>query len=299
MNGVNAIRYHHRPSGERREEAIYGEKWLRWAYENPLGRAVTWALAARAFFSRWYGWRMRQPSSRKRIQPFVTQYDVDMGEAAQPLEAYASFNDFFTRKLKPEARPIAPAPEAVVFPADARHFGWADGDAPVPLFAKGQSFDLPALLGDAALATQFAGGSTLVSRLCPVDYHRFHVCTAGSITQQITLPGPLYSVSPLALQRRLAIWWTNRRGITLLETAHGPVAHIAIGATNVGSIVHTATTGQALAKGDELGYFQFGGSCVITLFAPGTVTLAADLLAVTQQGEELWAPMGDVLGAWV
>ena len=165
---------------------------------------------------------------------------------------------------------------------------------------KGQRFDLPKLLGDENLAEKFAAGAAVFSRLCPVDYHRFHFPVAGVPGEARLINGPLQSVNPLALRDRLAILWENKRYITEIETEKsGKVLVLEIGATNVGSVNHTFVPTRPVAKGEEKGYFAFGGSATLTLFEPGRVKLAADLLEQSEQQRELYAKVGDLMGVIV
>jgi phosphatidylserine decarboxylase len=165
------------------------------------------------------------------------------------------------------------------------------------VFVKGQKFDLAALLGDAALAARYATGSLVLSRLCPVDYHRFHFPAAGVPGPTRMIDGPLFSVSPIALRQRLAYLWTNKRTITELATeSFGKVILMEIGATCVGTIQQTFTPGQPVAKGAEKGYFAFGGSSTLTLFEPGAVTLEPDLLHHSAHQIELYARIGSRMG---
>jgi len=278
-------------------EQVYGEKWLRWAYETVPGRACLSLVIKRAIFSRCYGSLMSRPQSRARIAPFVAQYGIDLSEAEKSADDFISFNDFFYRTLKPGARPVAPGERQAVFGADGRHRAVPCLGQETAFYVKGQAFDLEKLLGDAALAQRYAGGTLVFSRLCPVDYHRFHFPCDGVPCASVKIEGPLYSVSPIALRRRLSYLWENRRMRTALETpAFGTVQLLEIGATNVGSIVQTFTPGAPVKKGDPKGYFAFGGSAVITLFLPGALTLADDLLAQNAQGLELYARMGTAMG---
>lgn len=292
------IRYFDRYSGRIEEERVYGGEALRLAYTSPLGPGLLFLAARRRWFSRLCGLWMRRPSSRSRVRPFIESYGLDASEFVKQPEEFASFNDFFIRELRASARPVDPAPDAVVFPADGRHLGFADVSRVDAIVAKGQSFDLPALLGDPALAERHRGGAAVISRLCPTDYHRFHFPAAGVASAARRLPGPLYSVSPIALRRRIRILFENQRAVTRLEGERcGSVTIVEIGATCVGSIVQTFAPGQPVAKGGEKGYFQFGGSSMITLFEPGRVSLAEDLLEQTAQGRELFARMGDRMGS--
>ena len=291
-----AIEYYNRHTGRVEVEQVYGEAALRWAYENPLGRMTNWALGRRAWLGRWYGWWMRQAATRDKVPRFIEKYGLDAAEFAEAPETYASFDEFFSRKLKAGARPLAGGAETVVFGADGRHLGFPEAERAEGVFVKGQRWDLAGLLGDAGLARKYARGALVLSRLCPVDYHRFHFPTDGTPGAARWLPGSLWSVNPIALRRRLARLWENKRMLTVLETPRaGTVLLLEIGATNVGSITQTYTPGAAAARGAEKGYFAFGGSATMTLFEPGRVRLAADLGEQTRLGRELYARMGTAM----
>ncbi|MCX6879657.1 MAG: phosphatidylserine decarboxylase [Verrucomicrobia bacterium] len=295
---MEPIRYFNRHTGAIETEQIYGEGFLRWAYGNPLGTLALAALVKRPVFSKWYGHRMSTPASASRIAPFIARYGLDPAEFAEPPTSFASFNEFFYRKLQPAARPIDAGEASVVFPADGRHLGFERASAMAGVFVKGQRFDLPALLGDAALAARYAEGTLVLSRLCPVDYHRFHFPAAGTPSATRLLPGPLFSVSPLALRQRLSYLWTNKRTLTRLETHRfGTVLLLEIGATCVGTIAQTFSVGSPVAKGAEKGYFAFGGSSTLTLFEPGAIRLAADLREHSATQTELYARIGSRMGS--
>jgi len=289
------IRFYNRYSGEVETEDVYGEGFLRWAYGTVPGRAAVSTFVKRPFFSKWYGWRMTRPASRARVIPFIESYGLDGSEFAKEPEDFKSFNDFFYRRLKPEARPVTPGDDVVVFPADGRHFAISDTRKVDLVFVKGQRFDLTALFGgDRALAERFLGGALVFSRLCPVDYHRFHFPVAGEASAPRLLNGFLYSVSPIALRRRLAYLWENKRVLTLVESGRfGTVATLEVGATCVGSINYTSVLPGSVGKADEKGYFAFGGSATLTLFEPGKVALSRDLVDYSAQGLEVYAKMGD------
>lgn len=294
---MEPIRYFNRHTGTLETEQVYGEGFLRWSYGNPLGAISLNAFVKRPFFSKWYGRRMDEPKSSARVAPFIAQYGLDPADFANAPSSYRSFNEFFYRKLKTEARPIDADASSVVFPADGRHLGFECASAIEGVFVKGQKFDLAALLGDRELATRYADGALVLSRLCPVDYHRFHFPAAGIPSETRVIEGPLFSVNPIALRQCLAYLWTNKRTITELKTERfGTVLCMEIGATCVGTIRQTFTPGQPVAKGDEKGYFAFGGSSTLTLFEPGTVRLAADLLENSRRQVELYARIGSQMG---
>ncbi len=298
MADTKAIEFFNRYTGKMEREQVYGAAWLNWTYGNPLGKLALEAVAKRAFFSRWYGWRMDLPASKEKVLPFIKEFGVNVSEFAAVPESYQTFNDFFYRKLKPAARPVDVAADSVVFPADGRHLGFQDVSQVDGVFVKGQRFDMKALVADAKLAERYANGTLVLSRLCPVDYHRFHFTAGGVPSETKLLNGPLYSVNPIALKQRLSYLWENRRWLTVLKTEQfGDVLLMEIGATNVGSAVQTYQAEKAVKKGDEKGYFKFGGSSTITIFEPGRVKLAEDLVANSKQCRELYARVGDVMGA--
>lgn len=276
-------------------EQVYGEAFLKWAYGNPLGKIALHSLVKRPFFSRWYGQRMNRASSQSRVAPFIVDYDMDASEFADSPESYQSFNEFFFRKLKPDARPVADTD--IVFPADGRHLGFSNTDEIDGVFVKGQKFNVDALIDNPELSERFRGGSLVLSRLCPVDYHRFHFPVSGTPGKTRLINGPLFSVSPIALSRTLSYLWQNKRTITEIKTETlGTVLMMEIGATCVGSIEQTYQPESAINKGEEKGYFAFGGSSTITIFEPEKVKLTDDLLQNSAQQIETYARMGDQMG---
>jgi phosphatidylserine decarboxylase len=297
MSLPEPIRYFDRAKRVVETEQVYGEKWLRWTYESGLGRFSLNALVKRAIVSRYYGWKMSSSASMRRVLPFVIDYNLNEDEFAKKPISFKNFNEFFYRALKPGARPIAEGERVAALPADGRHLAFQNVDATDGFYAKGQTFDLASFLGDADLAQEFAGGSLLISRLCPVDYHRFHFPVAGTPGEARLVNGALYSVSPIALRRNLAYLWENKRMVTIVESpVFGRVAVCEIGATMVGSIVQTYVPNRAVAKGEEKGLFKFGGSCVVTIFQKGKIRFDADLVEHSARQMEVYAKMGERLG---
>lgn len=298
MSESKPVQFYNRESGALETEAIFGEKPLRWVYETHLGKIALWALIRRAAFSEFYGWWMSRPASRGKIAPFCEMFKMNVAEFAEPIEAYASFNDFFSRKLKPGARPIAPEENVATLPADGRHFALPKISAATRIYAKGQCFDLEKFLGDAALAARYADGAMVCSRLCPTDYHRFHFPVAGTPAKPRVINGELYSVNPIALAQRVSYLWENKRVVVEIDSPRfGKVTQVLVGATNVGTIVPTYAAGTPAEKGDELGYFRFGGSFIATLFEPGKIRLAEDLTEHSARGFETFSKMGTPLGS--
>ncbi len=227
------------------------------------------------------------------IRWFVGRYGVDMSEAAEPdLARYASFNDFFTRALKPGVRPLADAP--LICPVDGAvsQFGAIDRDR---IFqAKGHRYSTTALVGgDAALAAPYFGGHFATIYLSPKDYHRIHMPCAGRLLRMIHVPGALFSVNPTTARGVPGLFARNERVVCVFESAQGPFVLVLVGATIVGSMATVwhglvnpprpgvlrdwtyADRDIRLAQGEEMGRFLLG-STVVLLFPPGPLRFNPD-----------------------
>ncbi len=291
---MDEILFFDRYSQSVQTEKVYGDQALRWTYGTAAGRLSLSLLVKRAIFSKWYGWRMDKRASAAKIAPFIEHYNLNASEFVLDVRDFANFNEFFYRKLKPEARPVDPDPSLAVFPADGRHLCIPDLSSTDGLFVKGMMFSLAELLDDRKLADRYASGSLLLSRLCPVDYHRFHFPVSGIPGRTRPIKGPLYSVNPIALRQNIRILSTNKRCITELQTeAFGTVLLIEVGATCVGSIEQTFAPEVMVNKGDEKGYFRFGGSSTITIFEPDRIQFDRDLIENSLQHREVYARIGD------
>lgn len=244
------------------------------------------------------------------IRRFIAAYDVDMNEAARPVEAYASFNDFFTRELKPGARRLADSASHVLSPADGAisQIGRiADGRI---FQAKGRDFTAGQLLGgDAEAAERFEGGAFATIYLSPKDYHRVHMPAAGALRQTTYVPGDLFSVNQVTAENIDGLFARNERLACRFEGPRGHFASVMVGAMIVAGI-ETVWSGRIethnpqlvsrdfaagehdLAAGDEMGRF-FLGSTVVLLFEPGRVEWDAALKA----GDSV--RMGQALGRWL
>lgn len=235
---------------------------------------------------------------RALINAFRRRFDIDLRECTQcEAEGFASFNTFFTRALRAEARPLAPAPDSIACPVDGcvSQAGAIDGDR---IFqAKGRDYSLTELVGgDAALAARFNGGQFATLYLSPRDYHRIHMPLDGRLTETVYVPGRLFSVAPHTVSTVPRVFARNERLVAIFETNAGPMAVILVGALFVACIetvwagVVTPPPGQhvrrrdfhaepvALARGAELGRFNMG-STVILLFEPRRVAWTEQLKA--------------------
>lgn len=287
------IRYYDRQSGLLKTEKVAGEKWLVWLYENPVGEATLWALAKRKVVSSLYGNRMDLPSSANKIQPFVKEFGVDLSAAQK--QDFNSFNDFFTRKLKSDARPVDTSETVVVSPADGKLLAYAPIGSS-DFIIKGYRFDLFTFLQNDPLARKYLDGILVVIRLAPPDYHRFHFPVSGTISPITRIEGDYYSVNPLALRKMAGIFCLNKREYTLISNpVFGDVVMAEVGATMVGSIVQTHA-GDSADKGEEKGYFKFGGSTVVLLFEKNRIRIDDDLLEHSRKGYETSVRTGERMG---
>ncbi len=293
---MGSIEYFNRSTGLPEEEKVYGEQWLRFTYENPIGAFFLWSVVRRKLFSMWYGFSANLARSQKKIIPFIRRYQIDESEFLHKTETFKNFNEFFSRKLKPSARPISSSKHSVIFPADGRHLGFQNLSKLKSIYVKGQNLDLAELFGSCKESKAYEDGTLVISRLCPVDYHRFHFPCDGSLSLPSLINGPLFSVNPIALRKRISIFWENKRYLSFVESKiHGRIAQFAIGATCVGSVTYT-TKNSRVRKGEEYGFFSFGGSCILTIFEKGKVRLSQDLIECSEKGMELYAKMGEEMG---
>ena len=298
------VRYIVRSTRAVETEKVLGEGWMRWLYETAPGRLALNVAVKRALLSTYFGWRMSWRYSAQRVLPFIVEHNLDVDEFAKSPYHFKTFNEFFYRALKPGARPIAPGDDVAVLPADGRHLVFQDLDASAGFYVKGEKFRLSSLFAEdkvpesqRELTLRYRGGTMLISRLAPVDYHRFHFPVAGVATDARLIDGVLYSVSPIALRRNIRYLVSNKRMLTTVENPRfGRVMMVEIGATMVGSIRQNYAPNRPIAKGEEKGYFKFGGSCVITLFEPGRIRADDDLLRASSEQMETYAKMGERLG---
>lgn len=294
MSEKEEISYIDRSTGKLIREQIPGAGMLKFFYQTALGRLPLYALLRRKGISALAGRFMGSKRSKKHIRGFVEKHGMDLSDYQKKEEEFQTFNDFFYRKLKDGARPIG---DGLVSPADGKTIVFDKIDDQKHFFVKGIDFTLKSFLVDDALVEKYNGGAMVIVRLAPVDYHRFHFPASGIIGANKEINGHYYSVSPLALQQSLQIFCENKREYSLLATEEfGDVLICEVGATMVGSILQTYQENTKIAKGDEKGYFAFGGSTVVLLFEKNKVAFSEDLLKHTKEGMETQLKMGEQIG---
>lgn len=291
-----------RLSRKEESEKVYGKVFIETLYGDGLfSRLFSFfclpLVAKIPILSKWYGSLQKSRFSKFKIRPFISAFDVNSEEFLDPVDSFQSFNDFFIRKLKLSSRPIASGKDVAILPADGRYLVYPDIALSDGFIVKGKKFQLETLLQDKELAAEYAHGSMLIARLCPSDYHRFHFPCNCIPEQPQSISGDLFSVNPLALRKNIHILSQNKRQITRLSSKNfGKVLFIEIGATYVGSIHQTFVPGEPYAKGDEKGYFSFGGSSLILLFEPNRIQFDQDLVEASEQRREMRGLMGQSMG---
>jgi phosphatidylserine decarboxylase len=228
------------------------------------------------------------------LSRFARIYGIDVAEAEKPLADYAGFDEFFTRRLRPDARPIDPSAGRVVSPADGTVVDCGLVTAGKLIQAKGSLFDLATLLADEQSAARLDGGPYLITYLSPRDYHRVHSPVAGRVVGWHHIPGTLFSVNNESVRREPGLFIRNERFVTLIETGDGGlVAVVMVAAIGVGHVTvsydpEVAThqprflraavrhrrydDPKPIGRGEELGIFHLG-STTIVIFEPGRVEL--------------------------
>ncbi|BDD07078.1 archaetidylserine decarboxylase [Aureibacter tunicatorum] len=289
---MNAIYYREKGSELIHEEIVPAGKIMNWLYGTVVGKASLNLLLKRKLITQIVGKFMDSKFSKKHAYDFIEKYKLDMSEYEQKL--YKNFNDFFYRKIVPEKREIE---KGLVSPADGKILAFQSLSDVDKFCIKGCEFSVDSFLCNKELADKYRDGAMVIVRLAPTDYHRFHFPADGIISETESIKGHYYSVSPLALRRSLEIFCRNHRTISTLETKeYGDVMISEIGATMVGSIIQTYNVNDEVAKGQEKGYFAFGGSTLLMLFEKGKVCIEKEFLNNTEQGYETKIQMGQRIG---
>ncbi len=266
-------------------------KLLKLLYGNPVGRASL-KLLTQPIVSYLAGAALDHPLSTAAIPPFVLKKHIKMDDFAE--ETYRSFNAFFTRPIKPAARPIDRDPEALISPCDAKLFV-----VPVTEEArftvKGAEYSTAAFLGCRKLAAAYAGGQCLIFRLTPDDYHRYCYPDSCEVGKTRCIKGILHTVNPVSAEH-VKVYHTNTRTVTMLHTEHfGRVLQIEVGAMFVGRIVNHPH-GKHMERGIEKGYFEFGGSTVVLMLEAGKAEIAPQILRNSENGAETIVRYGSRIG---
>ncbi len=292
------VRYIERESGKLLNEKIAGENVLRFCYENVIGKILLELIIKWPWLSILYGMYQDSDASKSKIRQFIKDLSIDENEAEKPINQYANFNEFFARKLKPAARPICPDQDRFIMPGDGRVSVIPQIKNDRVFHIKGVNFYLSDFLSDNDLAQKYEGGSLVVVRLCPADYHRFHFPCDGTPAEAQRLAGVLYSVNPIALWQQPSLFCENERVLIPFRLPNDQeILLVDVGATMVGKIHQTYSPGNMVRKAEERGYFTFGASTTVIVFPPNCIEFDQDLVANSAKGIETLCKMGSSLGS--
>ena len=260
-------------------------------YGSAPGRLLLKPLTA-PWLSKLAGSFLSTGASKVFIKPFIKSNHIDMSQF-EPVE-YESYNDFFSRRIRPEARPIDMDPRHLISPADSKLTA-------LPITETGRftlkhtEYTVGSLLKDPTLAAEYVGGLCLIFRLTVDDYHRYCYAFSGEKGENIRIPGKLHTVNPIA-NDFFPIYKENAREYTILHTrAFGDVIAMEVGALLVGKIVNHHGPA-SVRRGQEKGYFQFGGSTVVLLLKKDTALLDEDILENSRNGIETVVKFGERIG---
>lgn len=296
----NKINFFSRPNQEIETELVYGDEAIRFIYDNPIGKLMAPIVASKAV-SQLYGSYQDLAVSGNKVPAFVEKFNIDLSlyqsgslETDKKEHSYRTFNEFFIRKFKDNTRTFIKDENKMPAFSEARYFGHREITDKVALPVKGKLLKSGDLLAGSQWADTFAGGPLLIARLCPVDYHRYHYPLSGSTLDSFQIDGQYHSVNPVALSSKPEILIVNERRASILETSKfGKLAYIEVGAAMVGKIVQRHDENKSHRRGDEKGYFLFGGSTVIVLGEKGMWSPSADILNNTEKGMETYLHLGD------
>lgn len=294
------IKYFNRTTQSIETELVYGDGAIKFVYDNSFGKLLAPLVASKSL-SQLYGGYQNWSISRSKVPPFVDKFDIDLSiyragsiPSERKEDSYKSFNEFFIREFEENQRTFINDKNRMPAFCEARYFGHQVVDDSVRIPVKGKLLKSIDLLGGSKWSETFEQGPILVARLCPVDYHRYHYPLSGETLDSFSIKGQYHSVNPLALRSKPEIFIINERRASVLETERfGKLAYIEVGAAMVGKIIQSHIETKTHSRGDEKGYFLFGGSTVILLGEKGKWSPSDDILSNTNDGIETYLNLGE------
>ncbi len=264
---------------------------LRFLYGTPAGRAVL-KILTQPVFSVAGGAFLKMPLSTILIDGYIRKNRINMKRFAR--KRYRSFHDFFIRELKEKEFSEECPVHLLLAPCDGKASAYTISEENA-FRIKNSVYTIGDLLEDEVLAKNFTGGTCVIFRLTPDDYHRYCYVDDGEILARKEIRGVLHTVRPIA-HYHYPVFVRNSRVCTMMRTAHfGDVIQIEVGALMVGKIRNHKNSG-SFTRGEEKGLFEFGGSTILLLFKEGAVQIKKDILAATLRGEEHVLRVGEVIG---
>jgi len=279
------------------DEKVEASGLLRFLYTSRIGSIFLWPLKLR-WFSKLCRLFQNSSFSKRKIAPFIKKHSIRMGDFIVPERGFRSFNHFFIRKLKEKARSIDHRDEIVVSPADSNLLAIRQLTHETTFFVKSRPFSLKKFFGHgqdgAGVPENYLGGTMLIFRLAPYHYHRYHFPFDCEVVASRRISGCFDSVNPLVYKSGKMPLIENERVLNFLQTKRfGLVTVAAVGALAVGKISQGFAIGQSYKKGDEMGYFSFGGSSIVLLFEKKRVRVDKTILAHSAQNFETSVLVGE------
>jgi len=295
------IKYYNSVNKSFEIEQVYGASGVEFLYQTFLGKLIGYFLEFKPF-SKIYGYFQSKESSQKKVLPFIEKFNIKIDQFEKELVddevGYSSFNKFFCRKLKAGQRPFPKNQNELGAFCEARYFAHNHNSEEINFPVKGKYINPVDLLKNNKWSDTFKNGSFVIARLCPVDYHRFHFPDNGEVLDFYEIHDRLISVNPIALKVKPETFIRNERHVTIMQTENfGKLAYIEVGAICVGKIVqsHSMTIGSKFKKGQEKGYFLFGGSTVIVLGEKEKIKFNKDFVSRSKEGIETYYQLGNII----
>jgi len=287
--------YNRKTKSFERENA-YKADGLYFLYKTAFGKALTSSILNKHLISKLYGRTVRSKRSISMIHAFIKYYKIDISEIKHPISFFRCFNDFFSRELKDNARPIDKEPSHLISPADSRLLVFDLSSSP-DLPVKGYWYSLRELVNDKKIFKEYSTGWCFIYRLAPSDYHRFCYIDNGYHDKVKRIRGVLNSVNPVALSSVRNLLSKNYRELTVLNTENfGKVLHLEVGALLVGKIVQRNRNSYSFKKGEEKGWFEYGGSTIIQIFKKDNIIPDPDIIQHSTNKIESLVKMGEKTG---
>lgn len=284
------IKVYDRKKQEYYEEKEFGKDLLEFLYENPFGRIILKTFIVNKYYSKIKGKKERSPKSKKRIEPFIRDYNIDMSKYEE--KEYNSFDDFFTRKMKDEKLNIAKEKELLISPCDGKLQVYAINEN-TQVKIKGVTYAICDLIKDESLSKEYKDGLCLVYRLSVDDYHRYCYVDNGKKIGNKIIKGKLHTVRPIA--NRYKVFRENQREYEILEYDNlGKTVHMEVGALQIGKINNFKL--DKFNKGMEKGYFSYGASTIVLLIKKDKVEIDDDILKINNKDNEVKVHYGEKIG---
>ena len=267
------------------------DRFLRFLYTNRIGKHLLKYMISDKL-TRLIEWYMNTRISTLKIDPFIKKNNINISDYEKKF--YESYNDFFTRKIKKSKRPINMDPEVLVSPSDGKVTVYNISDRLI-VNIKNIDYSIKSLLLDRELSEELEGGWLYVIRLTVDNYHRYCYPDSGYQHENYYIPGFFHTVNPVALENT-SVFAQNCRAYTILDTDHfGRIIQMEVGAMGVGRIVNYKES-EFIERGEEKGYFEFGGSTVCLFVPKGSAVPDADMIKNTAEGYETLVKMGEHIG---